>query len=71
MGLTIKDGTSKMNNYYRHCTSLHYIIEDAIAVASEWNGDEAGREEERSNRADEIIKKADELRTLLEELEEL
>jgi hypothetical protein len=60
-----------MNNHYRHCTSLSYIIQDAIQVSAEWNGDEAGREEDRAHLANEIVEKAEELRKPLEELEEL
>jgi hypothetical protein len=60
-----------MNNFYRHCTSLSYIIQDAIQVSSEWNGDEAGSQEDRAHAADEIAEKAEELRKLIEELEEL
>lgn len=60
-----------MDDYYRHTTGLHYIIEDAIKVASQWNGDEPGREEDRALCADEIVQKAEELRELIEELERL
>ena len=60
-----------IDNHYRHCTSLSYIIQDATKVMGEWNGDEAGREEDRAHCADEIVEKAQELRTLIEELEQL
>jgi hypothetical protein len=60
-----------MDNYYRHCTSLSYIIQDAIKVSSEWNGDEAGRKEDKAHLAEEIVTAAEELRTLLEELENM
>lgn len=60
-----------MDNFYRHCTSLSYIIQDALKASSEWNGDEPGQQEEKAHCADEIALKADELRTLLEEMEAL
>ena len=60
-----------MDNHYRHCTSLSYIIQDAIKVSGEWNGDEPGSLEDRAHCADEIVKKAEELRELIESLEEL
>lgn len=60
-----------MDNYYRHCTSLSYIIQDAIKVSSEWNGDDAGSQEDKAHAANEIVQKAEELRKLIEELEEL
>ena len=60
-----------MNNSERHTTALHYLIVDANQVMGEWNGDEPGRLEDRTNVAEEIIAKAEELRTLIEEIEEL
>lgn len=60
-----------MDNRYRHCTSLSYIIQDAIKVSGEWNGDEAGQEEDRAHQADEIVNKAEELRKLIEEMENI
>ena len=60
-----------MTNLNRHLTSLHYIVEDALRVAGQWNGDEAGSEEDRAHLANEIVAKADELRELIEGMEEL
>lgn len=60
-----------MDNHYRHCTSLSYIIQDALKVASEWNGKEAGSKEDRAHQANEIVEKAEELRKLIEDLENL
>lgn len=60
-----------MDHAERHNTALHYIIVDAISVAGEWNGDESGIAEERSNIALEIQEKALEIQKLIEELEEL
>ena len=51
-----------MNNYYKHMTTLSWLIEDAHKVCAEWNGDEAGREEDRATLASEIIDRASELK---------
>lgn len=58
-----------MDNFYRHCTSLSYIIQDALKEASAWNGDEPGTQEVKASIANEIVEKAEELRKLIEEME--
>jgi hypothetical protein len=60
-----------MNELARHTTALHEIILYADSISGEWNGDDAGRLEDRATAADEITEKANELRQLLEELEEM
>jgi hypothetical protein len=60
-----------MENKYRHCASLSYIIQDATNVSGEWDGDFAGQLEDRAHLADEIVSKAEELRKLIEELENI
>ncbi len=60
-----------MDNYYKHMTTLSWVIEDASKVCAEWNGDEAGRDESRANLASEIMDKASELKAMIEQLEEI
>lgn len=47
------------------------IVEWADNIAGEWNGDEAGKGEDRANLANEIIHKATELEGLISDMEEL
>lgn len=51
-------------------TELQTLITQMEEIAGEWNGDEAGRQEERAHIAEDIIEKAKELIDLLEELDE-
>jgi hypothetical protein len=50
---------------------LQTLIKQMEEIAGEWNGDEAGRQEERAHIAEDITEKAKELIDLLEELDEL
>ena len=43
----------------------------AEKISGEWNGDEHGIQEDRANCAQDIMKKADELKKLLDEMNEL
>lgn len=47
------------------------IIEYAEAIASEWNGDEPGSQEDRAHCANDIIAKCKEIKALLAEMDEL
>lgn len=58
-----------MNNAERHTAALHYLIVDAEQVMGEWNGDESGTLEDRSNVAQEIVDAATEIMALIKELE--
>jgi len=49
---------------------LTILKNEAFAISSEWNGDEAGREEDRAFTADQIIEKVNELKGLLLEMDE-
>lgn len=47
------------------------IIEWADNIASQWNGDEAGIEEDRASLANDIIHKATELEDLIGQMEDI
>jgi uncharacterized protein YukE len=47
---------------------LQKLIEECEEIASRWNGDESGYQEDQANIANEIIEKAKELIALLHEL---
>jgi hypothetical protein len=60
-----------MDELARHTTALHEIILYADKITGEWDGDNAGREEDRATAAEEVMEMADELRTLITELDEM
>lgn len=39
-----------------HISNLEDIIKEAGEIASKWNGDESGKQEERAQEAEDIIK---------------
>lgn len=47
------------------------VIEWAVAIQAEWNGDESGSQEDRAHCADEIIEKLHEVCNLILEMGEL
>lgn len=52
-------------------TALQFLIKEFEEIAGEWNGDESGLQEERSTSAKEIAEKAQELRGLLDDFNDL
>lgn len=50
---------------------LDSIYDEAYAIASEWNGDDAGVQEERAHCASDIMDKIKELKQLISEMETL
>lgn len=57
-----------MDDFPSHVNSIELLRKDAEKLEGQWNGDEAGREEEVANIAKEIQQKCDELTNLLLEL---
>ena len=57
-----------VNTHYQNLTNL---ISEAIDVAGYWNGDESGHLEDLAHIANDIEKKAEELRALLDEYAEI
>ena len=51
--------------------ALNHIRNWAEKISSNWNGDEAGAEEDRATTATEMITKVDELQDLIWEMEEM
>ena len=52
-------------------SDLQILKEWAEEISGEWNGDNPGKQEERAHCAQDIIKKSDELKDLLDEMKEL
>ena len=56
-------------NYKLHLDNLAELDSEAGEISGSWNGDEAGRLEERAGVADEISHKVHELQKLIEYLQ--
>lgn len=52
-----------------HMSTLDDVIEYAEGIAGEWNGDNAGKLEDRANQALEIIEACQKVKMLLEGIE--
>ena len=50
---------------------LDRIYDEAFAISSDWNGNEAGRDEDRANCAEQIMLTIRELKELVSEMENL
>jgi hypothetical protein len=64
-------GYQRMSDLELSAVDLDNIIDLADKVAGEWNGDNAGRLEDRARVATDIMEKAQELKNLITELEAL
>lgn len=60
-----------MTNLLKLDTELDFLMKEMEEIAGEWNGDESGLQEERSQCAFDIKEKAEELRALLDEFGDL
>ena len=52
-------------------TALEFLMKEMKEVAGQWDGKDSGRQEELSMCAGDIVEKADELRGLLDEFNDI
>lgn len=62
---------SPMTGEELEISNINDTIEWAEAISGEWNGDEAGSQEDRAHCANEIIEKLNEVKDLILEMSEL
>ncbi len=60
-----------MQNLQHYIDEMEDLEKEASEVSGSWNGDLPGRQEDLAHAADEIVGKAQELKTLLEEFKSL
>lgn len=60
-----------MENLQHYIYELEDLEKEAGEISGNWNGDESGRQEDLAHAADEIVYKAQELKTLLEEFKNI
>jgi hypothetical protein len=60
-----------MKEFAQHTKALRNIMAYADAITGEWDGDNAGREEDRATAAEEVMEMANDLLELILALEEM